>query len=473
MVVEMPTMEPALTLEMRPCVSPSLVAYAGMLALSSPELEEVVERELSENPALERAEAARCPFCGSGDRAGCCGGWPPDPRLALARGTPAPSSVEPAADWPAARTDAEQLLEELRWSASAADFRLASYVLASLDDHGFLRGGPELIAAELKIGIPDVERALTLLRNAGPPGIGARDLRESLLLQLRVRCLPGPADEMARVIADGYLELLGRGRLDRVAAALGCDEAQVAAAHEVIRTRCSPFPAPGMREPRHMTRQPALPDVVISAGEGSAPAFHVELIEPARFAMRVEPNYGRLAALISQAGPAPEPAGCDRELHAHVGDFVRRAATFIARLDERFRTIRRVVEYAADRQRDFVLDGPRYLRPLSQADVARDLGVHESTVSRAVAGKYMMMPSHAVLPIQDFFRAALAPQEALRQLIAAEERPLSDAELARRLSAEGFPVARRTVAKYRDELGVPAAPLRPPSGRGAAKRVSR
>jgi RNA polymerase sigma-54 factor len=466
-------MEPALTLEMRPCVSPSLVAYAGMLALSSPELEELVERELSENPALERAEAPRCPLCASGDRAGCCCGGPLGPQLSPAPARAALSGVGPPADLPASRTDAEQLLQELRLSASAADARLAGYIMASLDDHGFLRGGPELVAAELRTDISDVDRALTLLRNVGPPGIGARDLRESLLLQLNARRLPSPAHAMARVIADRYLELLGRGRLGAVAAALGCDEAQVATAHEFIRAHCSPFPAPGLHEPRPVARQPAVPDVVISAGEGGTGALHVELIERGRFAMRVEPNYRRLAMLINQDSPGSDPAVRDRDLQAHVADFVRRAATFIGRLDERFRTIRRVVEYAADRQRDFVFGGPRYLRPLAQADAARGLGIHESTVSRAVAGKYMMMPSHAVVPIQDFFRAALAPQEALRQLIAAEERPLSDAELAQLLSAQGFRVARRTVAKYRDQLGVAAAPLRPPPMRGVAKRGSR
>jgi RNA polymerase sigma-54 factor len=139
---------------------------------------------------------------------------------------------------------------------------------------------------------------------------------------------------------------------------------------------------------------------------------------------------------------------------------VRQAASFISRLEERVATIRAVVEYAAGRQRAFVLRGPRHLRPLAQAEVARELGVHESTVSRAVAGKYMMLPSRAVVPVQDFFRSALAPQDALRQLIAAENEPLTDAELARLLQDQGFHVARRTVAKYRHALGLAPAPLR-------------
>ena len=189
-------------------------------------------------------------------------------------------------------------------------------------------------------------------------------------------------------------------------------------------------------------------------------SFTLSSSSQARIALRIDPGYSQLAAQLGRGGDGCHLAADDRDLHAHVTDLVRRASWLIARLDERFRTIRQVVEYAADRQRGFVLGGPRYLRPLAQADAARDLGIHESTVSRAVAGKYMMMPSRAVVPVQDFFRAALAPQEALRQLIATEDHPLSDAELAQRLSAQGFSVARRTVAKYRDRLGLAAGAAR-------------
>ena len=300
-------------------------------------------------------------------------------------------------------------------------------------------------------------RSLALIRSVGPPAIGARDVRESLLLQLDARCTPGPSRELARAIADQYLEPLGRGRLGAIAAALGCPQDQVAAAVRFIRAHCTPYPAPGLREPRTGSRAPAVPDVVISAGRGAADELHVELMEPPGSrcgSTRATASWRRGSAATAMAAISRQ-----RDLRPHHGQ-VRRASWFMARLDERFRTIRQVVEYAAHRQRGFVLGGPRYLRPLAQADAARDLGIHESTVSRAVAGKYMMMPSRAVVPVQDFFRAALAPQEALRQLIASEDHPLSDAELAQRLSAQGFSVARRTVAKYRDRLGLAAGPVR-------------
>lgn len=455
-------MEPALTLEMHTGVSPALLAFAGMLALSSAELEGLVERELSANPALDRAGPLRCPLCGSRESATCCAaGRRSQPSFTERPAARADDAQLAQPEWAAPVSGAEQLLGEVRWScAAAADADLAEYLLASLDDHGFLRGGTEQVAADLGIDLARVARALALIRSVGPPAIGARDVRESLLLQLDAQCAPSSSRELARAIADEYLEPLGHGRLGAISAALGCPRNQVVAAVRFIQAHCTPYPAPGLREPLTATRAPAVPDVVISTGRSGTDELHVELMEPARIALRIDPGYSQLAAQLGRSGDGRHLAAADRDLHAHVTDLVRRASWLIARLDERFRTIRQVVEYAADRQRGFVLGGPRYLRPLAQADAARDLGIHESTVSRAVAGKYMMMPSRAVVPVQDFFRAALAPQEALRQLIATEDHPLSDAELAQRLSAQGFSVARRTVAKYRDRLGLAAGPLR-------------
>jgi RNA polymerase sigma-54 factor len=453
-------MEPTLTLEMHPGVSPALLAFAGMLALSSAELEDLVERELSANPALDRAGTLPCPLCGSREYAACCAARrSSQPSVMQRQAAQATGARLAQPEWAAPVTGAEQLLEEVRWSCgTAADAGLAEYLVASLDDHGFLRGGAEQVATDLGIDLARAASSLALIRSVGPPAIGARDVRESLLLQLDARCTPSPLRELARALADQYLEPLGRGRLGIVAAALGCPEDQVTAAVQFIRAHCTLHPAPGLREPRTASRAPAVPDVVISAGRSGTDELHVELMEPARLALRIDPGYGQLAAQLS--GHDGHLTGDDRDLRAHVTDLVRRASWFIGRLDERFRTIRQVVEYAANRQRGFVLGGPRYLRPLAQADAARDLGIHESTVSRAVAGKYMMMPSRAVVPVQDFFRAGLAPQEALRQLIATEDHPLSDAELAQRLNAQGFPVARRTVAKYRDRLGLAAGSVR-------------
>jgi RNA polymerase sigma-54 factor len=434
-------MDLTLAPEMRPVASPALLAFAGMLALSSAELEAVAAQELSANPALERADTPGCPLCGSAEQSCCCQTGRESPR---AGDRPGP------ADWAAPRTGAAELVEEVRCCSTASETALAEYLIGCLDDRGFLPGGPGQVAADLGIGVAAVNRVLDALRHAGPPATGARDVRESLLLQLAALNSADPRCALAQAVVGGYLEPLARGRLAAIAAGLGCSPDEIATAVLYIRRHCTPSPAPGLRALPAAAGVPAVPDVVITCDGHQGGELRVVLTEPSRLALRIHPGYARLAV---QGG---EPGA--RE---HARNLVRQAASFISRLDERFAAIRQVVEYAAGRQRAFVLRGPRYLTPLAQADVARELGIHESTVSRAVAGKYMMLPSRAVVPVQDFFRPALAPQDALRQLIATEKQPLTDTELAQLLQAQGFRVARRTVTKYRHALGLAAAPLRP------------
>lgn len=439
-------MEPALRLETRLAISPALLAFTEMLALPAADLDGLVARELSANPALERADVPACPFCGSVTRGYCC-----PPGIVPARIAAAPEAGDQtgAERWGATRTGAEELLAEVRWCASEDIAALAAYVVGSLDDHGYLPDGPEQVAADLAVPVATVRKALRVLRQVGPVAIAARDARESLLLQLAARPPAEPLRALAAAVVDRYLEPLSRGRLDVIAASLGTGPGEIAAAGAYIRRHCVPFPAPGLRGAPPAAGAPAVPDVVITTADGDDGRLRAEVIEPARLALRISPGYERLAARHR-----------GQEAGQHAAGLVQRAAWFITRLEERHRTVRRVAEHAANRQRDFVLRGPRYLKPLAQAEVARDLGVHESTVSRAVAGKHMMLPSRGVVPVQDFFRAALAPQDALGRIVSEEERPLTDSELARLLQAQGFRVARRTVAKYRRVLGIPAAPER-------------
>lgn len=454
-------MEPALTLEMRPAVSPALLTFMQMLALSSADLEGLVARELSENPALERAETAGCPFCGSGNHAYCCPASR-GPRPAVSHPAGSGRDGDPAGPetWIAPRAGAQELLEEIRWCTTAGEALLAEYLIGSLDERGFLPGGPAEVAAGLGVPVAAVNQALEMIRRVGPPAIGARDVRESLLLQLDALTTPEPLRELARAIADAYLEPLARGRADAIGAALGSSPDEIAAAVRYIRRHCTPFPAPGLHDQPGAAAVPAVPDVVITRRPGGG--LRVEVVEPARLALRISPGYEQVTT-----------GECGDEAREHAEDLLQRASSFLSRLDERHRTMRQVVEHAAERQRDFVLRGPRYLAPLAQADVAHDLGIHESTVSRAVGGKYMMLPSRGVVPVQDFFRAALAPQDAIRQLVDGENHPLTDADLARLLRRQGFRVARRTVAKYRQALGIVAAPLRGSALAPAAKLASR
>lgn len=122
--------------------------------------------------------------------------------------------------------------------------------------------------------------------------------------------------------------------------------------------------------------------------------------------------------------------------------------------------MRRIMEMLLEEQKDFFLRGPRYLKPMSRASLAQALGLHESTVSRAVANKYLQLPHGRLVPLADLFDGSLSIKDRIQEMVAQEEVPLSDGEIANRLKKEGIKVARRTVAKYREEMGVLPAPLR-------------
>ncbi len=177
--------------------------------------------------------------------------------------------------------------------------------------------------------------------------------------------------------------------------------------------------------------------------------YAVDLAEAIRCAVRVDPAW-RLAADAAMAGGDGSP----------VPALVRRADAFLARLERRWNTLRRIGTCLVERQRDFIQHGPASMTALTRADIARALCLSESTVSRAVAGKFALLPTGRVMPVADFFDCSLQVRTELATIITSEERPLSDSELAGLLRRRGYDVARRTVAKYRDRLGILPAGLR-------------
>jgi RNA polymerase sigma-54 factor len=197
----------------------------------------------------------------------------------------------------------------------------------------------------------------------------------------------------------------------------------------------------------------ARPDVVVRDSHGRLGELEVEVPDEAWRGLRVEVLYRRLAS-----GLAPLPLTTSER--QHVCEQVARADDLLARLEERSTVLGRVARCAVERQRGFLRDGPAAHVPLTRAEVARELGMHESMVSRAVNGKHVQLPDGRLVPMAELFGTARSAQELLRAVVAAEARPLSDDQLADRLGAGGHVVARRTVAKYRARLGIPPAALR-------------
>jgi RNA polymerase sigma-54 factor len=413
-------MAPRLGLE----VSPALIAFSELLILPFAAMQSVIEDELGANAALERLDAEDCPICRSAWRARC-----PVCSVPARAGTDSRAAELP--DRAMAEPDTHALLRAVRLETSAAERPIMEYLVDSLDEHGLLDRPPAQFAAELGVTESAVLRALEVIRSSGPPGIGATSVSECLLLQLDALDLGDDRARLARAVIAEHLPALARGHFSSIATALGVSRAQVQQVLELIRRRLRPYPAFHGNAPAVTSY--VVPDVVVREGEEPAGAFTVELVEPALLRLGV-----RDAA----------------------GESARRARSFLGQLHDRWDTLRRVAEYTVQRQREFLVCGPAALRPLTRAEVAGALDLHESTVSRAIADKYVLLPAGTIVPLSRFFGASGGVDEALRKLLESADGPMSDQILADRLRAAGYPIARRTVAKHRARLGFASAPLR-------------
>jgi RNA polymerase sigma-54 factor len=444
-VTVQPTLDLTPRLDLR--VSPALVASIELLALPLPDLEELVERMLAGNPALERVDRPACPGCG-GRRAGHDGARC-DARLPRRPSSPPEDGADP---WPATAhrpSAAELLLAEVAPLLATGDRWLAAYVLADLDDRGFLDRPAGAIATRLGVGANRVERVIQAVRAVGPPGICAVDATDCLLRQLEPFEARGQAPTLLRAMIAGHLGDLARGRIGAVALALGTGRAEVLAARAFLRENLRPWATLPEPSPPPVV---APPDLVLRDAPGDPDRLEVEVVETDRLAVRLDPAWARLV----DQGPGLLPAA----QHQRVGEQVASAQAFLSGLARRTSTLARVAGFAAERQLPYLRQGPAAHLPLTRTAVAEALGLHESTVSRAVAGKRLRLPDGRVLALAELFGAARSAHDSLRAVVCAEDRPLSDGELTLALRARGHDLSRRTVTKYRHQLGIPPRALR-------------
>ena len=448
-------------------VTPKQIAANAILAMSSVELTEAIAAELEENPALEMQEQSTCPICGSTITGSHCTECLPKDSAGSA-----PEGLDGGVgEWslrdesddldPIARAEAEFTLQEhldwtLRTLLPARLHIVAEYAIGALDDNGFLTETDAAIAAATGHSVEDVATVRDALLGVEPIGVGSRDVAESLLAQLAYLEESGEVEVpaiTAAVVRD-HLSDLGERRFGAIASALGSTQQEVVAAWEFVKANLHPYPTSAFSAAisGSSTRTIVRPDVLIRAIDGE---LTVEVVESRRFALRVDPTYARLSAGM-RGGTATET---ERQ---HVREYVGRARFFIDNVNRRRATLQRIAECLVDRQRDYLLHGVQHLVPLTRAEVGALIGMHESTVSRATAEKYVMLPTGEVVPFGHFFTASLGVKDQIRKMVEAEpvHEPLSDQEIADRLAHEGVAIARRTVAKYRDELQLLPARLR-------------
>jgi RNA polymerase sigma-54 factor len=438
--------------EMGMRVTPALLNLAQLLSLPSMDLHQLVRQELSENPALEEVESVSepCARCGTplieGFCIACASADPFADRLTSAQD----EDADPLLFVSAPLSLSEVLLADMRASLPPEDHEIAATLVGSLDEGGLLPDDPAMIAERMDVPVERVLRVLQVLREVGPLGIAARDTRECMLMQADSLAAEGVACPHVRAILCDHLEDLGAGRLRQIARALRTDVVSVEAARAFIRRHLWPYPAQAatvvaapVQRARYRTA-----DLAITRSEE---AFLVEVLHSPHRVLRLNPLYRDLAQ---------RSADLEEHERTHVQEYMARARVFLANLRQRESTLQRIGEAIVARQEGFLLHGVRHQQPMTRAEIADDIQMHESTVSRATADKTALLPDQSLLPMSEFFVAARGAHDLLREIITNEERPMSDGELAAELTRGGYPIARRTVAKYRDVLHIPPAHLR-------------
>lgn len=442
-------------------LSPQVYQGLSILAMPIAELQQMVETEMLENPVLEMDEMESEPTEGeepleetSGEEDRSWDEWlemyddldsmeptaPRDPNAEQANTEDFVGGVQSFDDY---------LLDQLAMLDLDDDVaHAAAAVIGSLDRDGFFVGSLEEVAALTGTSLDQAEGGLRAVQQLDPPGVGARELAEAMAIQMEYLGIDEPL--LMRIVNE-HLDDIAANHYRKVARALHVDEAEVRRLVGILRElnprpagAFSPGPSPGY----------IVPDVTLRR-------FDEEwLIIPNNEALptlRVSPRYRTMLKSGSTA---------DDETRRYLKDKIRSAESFIKNVDRRKSTVSRITEIILEVQRDFFEDGTGPLRPLRLEDVAVEIGVHLSTVSRGVTGKYMATP-YGLFELKHFFSggyrtstgmdvAATSIKQRLRDIVKEEDvaKPLSDQKLAEILSGEGVDVARRTVAKYREELGI-------------------
>jgi RNA polymerase sigma-54 factor len=348
------------------------------------------------------------------------------------------------------------LADHLTWQLSMSDAsprtkEIAQFIIGNIDEDGYLRANNDEIMASGGFQAEEVETAVKAVQSLDPIGVGARDLRECLLLQLEFLELDAPLVEI--IVRDHWDEFMQR-KFVSLAKTLGIDLKSLEGIVEIIKHL---DPKPG----RKYSNERAIyvePDVYI---QKVGDEYVIVLNEDGMPKLRINSGYRSMLNSMDSKQ--------DGETVNYIKDKIRSAVWLIKSLDQRQRTIYKVAESIVKHQREFLEKGIDYLRPLVLRDVADDIQMHESTVSRVVSNKYMHTPRGLFL-MKYFFHSgidsdtgedisSLTVKKKIQSFIDNEDprKPLSDSKIMKILNDEGINIARRTVAKYRDELNIPSS----------------
>jgi RNA polymerase sigma-54 factor len=461
----------------RVVMTPLLQQAIQLLQLSTLELQEVVQKELLENPLLEEVPPDTPEPGEAAPTAEAAAGSAPEPEVPPLERPAAAEAERRADDLPfdltavmfdeqeerslVAQEDRDELPFEnmVRSQSSLTDHldeqlrlstedpvvrRVGTEIIGNLDEDGYLRAELAEIAERCGVSVEEVEKVLALVQTFDPPGVAARSIQECLLIQLRSD--PNP-DPVSVEIVERHFEDLSRRRYSDIARAFKLPlERIMESVEEIMGLEPKPGRRFGGNDPRYI-----VPDVVVQKMGGE---YVVVLNEDGIPRLRVNALY---RSLLRSSGD---------EARQYVEQKLRSAMWLIKSVDQRQRTLRKVTQSIVKFQREFLDKGLPYLRPLSLRDVGEDIGMHESTISRVTTNKYVETPQ-GLFELKFFFHSGIASgngemvssvsvKKMIQDLLANEDpsKPLSDQEVAQILKGRGLVIARRTVAKYREELGI-------------------
>jgi RNA polymerase sigma-54 factor len=443
-----------LRLKQQLTLTPRLQQSVKLLQLSALECVQELHQAIAQNPFLEETQDSADARTQGEEAADTTTGEDLD--FSSSSGGAGSDDTPDWTEWTASPSTLRDSLREqlLLLGLTERDYELANLVVDALDDDGFLRQPlAELASMTTSIAPGELETALRIVQTLEPSGIAARDLAECLCLQLSALDHDTPGRALALDIAANKLELVAARDHERLMEALHCSDADLREAIELIR---SLDPRPGSKvgsfEPRAI-----VPDVIVRKEKKRWVVSINSAIYPR---IRVNQQYAEQFRQVREGETAL------------LAQHLQEARWLVRNLEQRFLTIQRVAEAVVTRQRNFFEYGDLAMRPLTLREIADELGLHESTVSRATSHKYMATP-RGVVAFKRFFSRQLATTSGgscsatairalLREFIAAEDRanPLSDVQLTELLADRGVKVARRTVTEYRRSMQLPAVDFR-------------
>ncbi|RAL24482.1 RNA polymerase factor sigma-54 [Thermoflavimicrobium daqui] len=442
---------------MKLLMTPELRQAIQLLQYSAVELEQYIQEQANENPLLEMISSYSDEL--ENDEA-----WRQraEKWLNYISGTnyyPKRSAVNNESDFimDMISSDSDSLYDMLIEQLSFLELdpitqKVCRFLIGNLDERGYLDIDYKSVCKRFQIDLRTWSTCLEVLHSMDPAGVGARSLSECIVIQLKRKECP---NLIAITIADDYLEDVAKGKLKKIAQELQVEVSEVQDAIDLIK-ECNPRPGGGyaVSKPEYI-----YPDVIVESVDGE-------------FSIQLDDRYHSNIKLNTQYIQLIKQAGLEQSTTSYLKKWMQSALWLMKGLEQRRDTIYRVVEAIIEKQKDFFEKGVSFIRPLTLKQIGEEVGLHESTISRATQHKYMQTP-HGVFPFRFFFPSGLstdsgmdmsmkAVKRQLQRLIHQEDKtkPLSDQKLSRLLQDKGIHISRRTVAKYREEMGIPSSTVR-------------